>query len=39
MFFKDKKANERVVTLGDEKARLQTVMQTEIDPRAAIALF
>lgn len=31
LFFKDKKANERVVTLGDEKARLQTVMQTEID--------
>ena len=31
LFFKDKKASERVVTLGDEKARLQTVMQTEID--------
>jgi len=31
LFFKDKKASERVVTIGDEKARLQTVMQTEID--------
>lgn len=31
LFFKDKKANERIVTVSDEKTRLQTVMQTEID--------
>lgn len=31
LFFKDKKANERIVTIGDEKNRLQTIMQTEVD--------